>query len=176
MPLHYCYGLSVVHSHLSRGASIALTDLSVVDECFWTLFREAGATTLAAVPYTFELLERVGFASMDLPMLRYVTQAGGRLEPERVRHWASVGQARGWDLFVMYGQTEGTARLAYLPPARTSSTRGVSGCRSRAEPSTSSTVSSSTRAPTSCSDTQRRPLTWRSVAPSTACEPAIWDA
>ncbi|HEY9495742.1 MAG TPA: AMP-binding protein [Intrasporangium sp.] len=118
LPLHYCYGLSVVHSHLSRGASIALTDLSVVDECFWTLFREAGATTLAGVPYTFELLERVGFASMDLPRLRYVTQAGGRLEPERVRHWASVGQARGWDLFVMYGQTEGTARMAYLPPAR----------------------------------------------------------
>lgn len=117
LPLHYCYGLSVVHSHLSRGASIALTDLSVVDECFWTLFREAGATTLAGVPYTFELLERIGFASMDLPRLRYVTQAGGRLEPERVRHWASVGQARGWDLFVMYGQTEGTARMAYLPPA-----------------------------------------------------------
>ena len=118
LPLHYCYGLSVVHSHLSRGASIALTDLSVVDECFWTLFRQAGATTLAGVPYTFELLERVGFASMDLPRLRYVTQAGGRLEPERVRHWAAVGRARGWDLFVMYGQTEATARMAYLPPAR----------------------------------------------------------
>lgn len=118
LPLHYCYGLSVVHSHLSRGASIALTDLSVVDECFWALFRKSGATTLAGVPYTFELLERVGFASMDLPRLRYVTQAGGRLEPERVRHWASVGQARGWDLFVMYGQTEATARMAFLPPAR----------------------------------------------------------
>lgn len=116
LPLHYCYGLSVVHSHLSRGASIALTDLSVVDECFWTLFRAAGATTLAGVPYTFELLERVGFGSMDLPSLRYVTQAGGRLDPERVRHWAEVGQGRGWDLFVMYGQTEATARMAYLPP------------------------------------------------------------
>lgn len=116
LPLHYCYGLSVVHSHLSRGASIALTDLSVVDECFWRLFRESGATTLAGVPYTFELLERVGFESMDLPSLRYVTQAGGRLEPDRVRHWAEVGRARGWDLFVMYGQTEATARMAYLPP------------------------------------------------------------
>ena len=116
LPLHYCYGLSVVHSHLSRGASIALTDLSVVDECFWNLFRAARATTLAGVPYTFELLERVGFGSMDLPSLRYVTQAGGRLDPEQVRHWAEVGQARGWDLFVMYGQTEATARMAYLPP------------------------------------------------------------
>lgn len=116
LPLHYCYGLSVLHSHLSRGASIALTDLSVVDECFWTFFRESGATSLAGVPYTFDLLERVGFAAMDLPRLRYVTQAGGRLDPARVRQWSTVGRERGWDLFVMYGQTEATARMAYLPP------------------------------------------------------------
>ena len=56
-----------------------LTDLSVVDPCFWELFRNRGATSFAAVPYTFELLDRVGFADMDLPGLRYVTQAGGRL-------------------------------------------------------------------------------------------------
>lgn len=116
LPMHYCYGLSVVHSHLARGAAIALTDLSVVDDCFWQLFREAGATTLPGVPYTFELLDRVGFADMDLPRLRYVTQAGGRMDPERVRHWALTGRERGWDLYVMYGQTEATARMAYLPP------------------------------------------------------------
>ena len=83
LPLHYCYGLSVLHSHLVRGAATVLTDLSVVDPCFWDLFREAGATTLAGVPHTFALLERVGFAEMDLPRLRYVTQAGGRLAPDR---------------------------------------------------------------------------------------------
>jgi len=116
LPLHYCYGLSVVHSHLSRGASIALTDLSVVDECFWTLFRSAGATSLAGVPATFDLLDRSRFAAMDLPRLRYVTQAGGRMEPDRVRYWAGLGRERGWDLFVMYGQTEATARMSYLPP------------------------------------------------------------
>ncbi|HET7399648.1 MAG TPA: AMP-binding protein [Intrasporangium sp.] len=116
LPLGYCYGLSVLHSHLSRGASLLLTELSVVDECFWTLFREAGASTFAGVPHTFELLERVGFERMDLPRLRYVTQAGGRMDAGRVRHWAGVGRRRGWDLFVMYGQTEATARMAYLPP------------------------------------------------------------
>jgi acyl-CoA synthetase (AMP-forming)/AMP-acid ligase II len=116
LPMHYCYGLSVINSHLLAGASLMLTDLSVVDTCFWDRFREAGATTFAAVPYTFDLLERVGFASMDLPTLRYVTQAGGRLAPDRVRRYAEVGRVRGWDLFVMYGQTEATARMAYLPP------------------------------------------------------------
>ncbi len=117
LPLHYCYGLSVVHSHLLRGAGLVVTDLSVVDGCFWQLFRETRATTFAGVPYTFDLLDRVGFADMDLPHLRYVTQAGGRLDPERVRAYAELGQRRGWDLVVMYGQTEATSRMAYLPPA-----------------------------------------------------------
>ncbi|MHA7190555.1 AMP-binding protein [Arthrobacter sp. MDT2-16] len=116
LPFSYCYGLSVVNSHLAGGASLVLTDLSVVDPCFWDLFRERGATSFAAVPYSFDLLERVGFADMDLPTLRYVTQAGGRLAPEKVRTWAETGQRRGWDLFVMYGATEATARMAYLPP------------------------------------------------------------
>ncbi len=116
LPLHYCYGLSVVNSHLFSGASLVLTDLSVVDPCFWDLFGRAGATSLAAVPYTFELLERVGFDTMTLPSLRRVTQAGGRLPPERVRHYSQLGRSRGWDFFVMYGQTEATARMAYLPP------------------------------------------------------------
>ncbi|MET3931999.1 AMP-binding protein [Arthrobacter sp. OAP107] len=116
LPMSYCYGLSVINSHLLRGAGLVLTDLSVVDLCFWELFRTAGATSFAAVPYTFELLERVGFAGMDLPRLRYVTQAGGRLAPERVQSYAELGRRKGWELFVMYGQTEATARMAYLPP------------------------------------------------------------
>lgn len=117
LPMSYCYGLSVINSHLLSGASVVLTDLSVVDPCFWELFRSTGATAFAAVPYTFELLERVGFEDMDLPTLRYVTQAGGRLAPERVQRYAQLGMERGWELFVMYGQTEATARMAYLPPA-----------------------------------------------------------
>ncbi|MFW0772894.1 AMP-binding protein [Paenarthrobacter nitroguajacolicus] len=116
LPLSYCYGMSVVNSHLLVGASIALTDLSVVDPCFWDLVRSRHVTSFAAVPYTFDLLDRVGFEHMDLPSLRYITQAGGRLAPERVRAYSQLGQERGWDLFVMYGQTEATARMAYLPP------------------------------------------------------------
>lgn len=117
LPMHYCYGLSVIHSNLLRGASLILTDLSVVDECFWRLAESAGMTSFAGVPHTFELLERNGFAERDLPALRYVTQAGGRLAPDRVRRFAALGRRRGWDFFVMYGQTEATARMAYLPPA-----------------------------------------------------------
>jgi acyl-CoA synthetase (AMP-forming)/AMP-acid ligase II len=116
LPMSYCYGLSVIHSHLLCGAGIILTDHSVVDDEFWELFRRHRGTTFAGVPYTFELLERVGFDTMHLPDLRYVTQAGGRMPPERVRRFAELGQRHGWDLFVMYGATEATARMAYLPP------------------------------------------------------------
>ncbi len=116
LPVHYCYGLSVVHSHLVAGASVVLTDLSVADPCFWDLARQSGLTTLAGVPHSFDLLERSGFAGLDLPHLRTVTQAGGRVDPDRVAALAELGRRRGWDLFVMYGQTEATARMTYLPP------------------------------------------------------------
>jgi acyl-CoA synthetase (AMP-forming)/AMP-acid ligase II/acyl carrier protein len=117
LPMQYCYGLSVINSHLHTGAGLALTELSVVDACFWTLFDQVGATSFAGVPHTFELLDRVDFDELSLPTLRYVTQAGGRMPAATVRRYAELGQARGWDLVVMYGQTEATARMAYLPPA-----------------------------------------------------------
>ena len=116
LPMHYSYGLSVIHSHLLAGASISVTDLSVVDRCFWDRFREEGCTTLNGVPYTFDCLDRIGFADLDLPDLRSVTQAGGRLEPGRVRAYADLGRSRGWSFTVMYGQTEAAPRIATLPP------------------------------------------------------------
>ncbi|WP_026537214.1 AMP-binding protein [Arthrobacter sp. 9MFCol3.1] len=127
LPTSYCYGLSVINSHLLRGAGLVLTDLSVVDPCFWQLFRRRAATSFAGVPYTFDLLERVGFADMDLPGLRYVTQAGGRLGPESVWKYAELGRRNGWEFFVMYGQTEATARMAYLPPELAAEVPGAVG-------------------------------------------------
>ncbi|MGP4053643.1 AMP-binding protein [Mycobacterium sp. 4D054] len=124
LPMSYCYGLSVIHSHLLIGAALILTEKSVTDDCFWELFNGRRGTTFAGVPYTFELLDRIGFESLHLPDLRYVTQAGGRMAPERVRRYAALADRQGWELYVMYGATEATARMAYLPPdlARTRST------------------------------------------------------
>ncbi|WP_334144685.1 AMP-binding protein, partial [Rhabdothermincola sp.] len=127
LPMAYCYGLSVINSHLSRGASLLVTGLSVVDTCFWDAFHREQATSFAGVPHTFDLLDRVRFEELDLPHLRYVTQAGGRLSPERVRWYAQLGRRRGWDFYVMYGQTEATARIAYLPPHLAASHPGSIG-------------------------------------------------
>lgn len=116
LPLHYCYGLSVLHSHLIAGASVVLTEASVVDPCFAAAMRQHRVTNLAGVPHTFDLLDRAGPEVIHTASLRFVTQAGGRMAPEHVTRW--IEQTEGWgvDFYVMYGQTEATARMAYLPP------------------------------------------------------------
>lgn len=125
LPLHYCYGLSIVTSHLAVGASVVVTDASVVDACFWDLVGRWGVTTLSGVPHTFELIDRLAAdplaahplsAEAGHASIRRVTQAGGRMAPGRVRHHAELGQRHGWDFFVMYGQTEATARMTVLDP------------------------------------------------------------
>jgi acyl-CoA synthetase (AMP-forming)/AMP-acid ligase II len=116
LPLHYCYGLSIVTSHLAAGAAIVVTDTSVVDSCFWELVDRWGVSTLSAVPHSFDLIERLTTNPLAAPSLRRVTQAGGRLAPEQVERLTRLGQRHGWDLVVMYGQTEATARMAMLEP------------------------------------------------------------
>jgi acyl-CoA synthetase (AMP-forming)/AMP-acid ligase II len=116
LPMHYCYGLSVINSNLLAGAGVALADASVLDASFWDDVREGCVTSLHGVPHSFDLFDTAGLSTMDLPHLRYVTQAGGRLAPDQVQRWTRIGRDRGWELFVMYGQTEATARMAYLPP------------------------------------------------------------
>ena len=131
LPLGYCYGLSVLHSHLQVGGSLVLTERSVVDPAFWSLAGSRAVTSFAAVPHTFALLDRTELAWYALPSLRYVTQAGGRMPPEEVRRVAGLGRDHGWELFVMYGQTEATARMAYLPPEAVA---GYAHCVGRAIP------------------------------------------
>ncbi|MBP6878496.1 MAG: AMP-binding protein [Phenylobacterium sp.] len=116
LPIHYSYGLSVVNSHLAAGGAILLTGRSVVDDAFWDFFATEAATSLAGVPYTYELFERIGLRLRELPSLRTMTQAGGRLPPETARTYAEWARGAGVRFFVMYGQTEATARMAYVPP------------------------------------------------------------
>jgi acyl-CoA synthetase (AMP-forming)/AMP-acid ligase II len=116
LPMHYSYGLSIINSHLLRGAEVLLTDESIIGRVFWPFAREFGATSFGGVPLTYQLLHRMGEEQMDLPTLRYFTQAGGRLDAALVCHFADLAQRTGRRFYVMYGQTEATARIAYLPP------------------------------------------------------------
>lgn len=116
LPLHYSYGLSVLHTHLFAGATVVLTQQSVAQAGFWQVMQQQGCTSFAGVPYTYQLLDRLGFDRMELPQLKTMTQAGGHLdEGLTVKFWRLM-QAKGGRFFTMYGQTEATARIAYLPP------------------------------------------------------------
>ncbi len=117
LPLHYSYGLSVLNSHLGCGARVVLTEASVAQAGFWQQMRDHGVTSLAGVPTLWRLLRRLRFERMSLPALRTLTQAGGRLEPEEIQWLADGARAAGRRVFIMYGQTEATARIAYLPPS-----------------------------------------------------------
>lgn len=112
LPFHYSYGMSVLHIHLRAGAALVLTDGSVIDPDLRALARRSGVTSLALVPTQFELLDDLGW----LPDLRYITQAGGRIDPVLARRFAAKAQAEGWQLFIMYGQTEAAPRMSYVPP------------------------------------------------------------
>ncbi|MER6513057.1 AMP-binding protein [Nonomuraea sp. NPDC001636] len=123
LPLHYSYGLSVLNSHLHAGATVVLTEAGLLERSFWTHLDEHKCTSLAAVPYQYEMLRRLRFDRAEHPTIRTLTQAGGRLSPELV----SLFAAQADRFFVMYGQTEATARIAVLPPDRLADKPGSAG-------------------------------------------------
>ncbi|MEG0492112.1 MAG: AMP-binding protein [Clostridia bacterium] len=115
LPLNYTYGVSIVNTHLDVGATLLLTEKGIAQREFWNFFKERQATSFGGVPYTYEMLDRMRFLRMELPSLRTMTQAGGKLMPELHRKFAEWCVQTGKQFIVMYGQCEATARMAYLP-------------------------------------------------------------
>lgn len=115
LAMNYTYGLSILNSHLLAGAAVLLTRSTLFEKEFWDFFLRGGATSISGVPYTYEILKRLSFFQMDLPSLRTMTQAGGKLPPRLHREFAEYAAETGRKFIVMYGQTEATARMGYLP-------------------------------------------------------------
>jgi len=115
LPFHFSYGASVLNSNLSAGAQVLLEDNSAFPQVLARRMQDEGVTAFPGVPATFALLlGRCKLRDFDLSRLRYLTQAGGsmpRAQIELLR--ATVPHAK---VFIMYGQTEATARLTYLAP------------------------------------------------------------
>lgn len=118
LPLHYTFGLSVVNTHLYSGAMLLLSESSLMQKPLWEFIKDSKATSIAGVPYTYEMLKKLKFFDMHLPHLRVMTQAGGKLSPELHREFATFAKEQGKAFIVMYGQTEATARMSYLPAHR----------------------------------------------------------
>ncbi len=127
LPMHYSYGLSVINSHLLVGATLVLNTDSVFSVDFVQRMREHKVTSLAGVPYLYQMLHRTAFFKQDLPALRTLTQAGGRLDEKLTRLVAEHVLVSGRRFFVMYGQTEACARISYVPPSQLTSKLGSIG-------------------------------------------------
>ena len=115
LPLYYTMGLSMVFSHLRVGATILITGLSMTDINFWKFLKEQQATSFTGVPYSFQILNLMRFFRMDLPHLELLTQGGGKMPTDLNTKFAEYCRDRGKRWIATYGQSECTARMAYLP-------------------------------------------------------------
>lgn len=127
LAMSYSYGMSIVNTHLLAGAPLVLTRRSVLERPFWELVSRERVTSLAGVPYTYRMYKRAGLMEMDLPALRTLTQAGGKLPEALHQEFAQWADRTGRRFFVMYGQTEAAPRMGYLPAERAVEKRGSMG-------------------------------------------------
>lgn len=127
LPMSYTYGLSILHSHMVCGAAILLTEHSLFQQEFWDFFRREGATSFGGVPFTYEMLVRLRFFQMNLPSLKTMTQAGGKLSRDFQEAFADYAERTKRNFIIMYGQTEATARMSYLPKEYTKKKPGSIG-------------------------------------------------
>ena len=115
LPLYYTMGLSMVFSHLRVGATILITGLSMTEINFWKFLKEQKATSFTGVPYSFQILNLMRFFRMDLPNLELLTQGGGKMPTDLNIKFAEYCRDKGKRWIATYGQSECTARMAYLP-------------------------------------------------------------
>ena len=120
LPLAYSFGLSILNSHLACGGALVLNGDSLATRPFWDSASAHAVTSLSGVPATYDMLRRMGVPRLraQLPSLRMLTQAGGRLRDEQLHYFADACVDQGVQFFVMYGQTEASPRISYVPPHR----------------------------------------------------------
>lgn len=125
LPLSYVYGLSVLHSHLSAGASIVVEDRAVVDRQMWESVQRFKVNTLSGVPWTYQIMRKLGIDNSIVPTISAFTTSGGRTD-SATSEWMmkKLGRAR---IYFMYGQTEASGRIAVLPPELVTVKRGSVG-------------------------------------------------
>ena len=115
LPPQYTYGLSVFHAGLLRGAATVVTQSGIMDPEFWDLFEAEEVTCFHGVSNTYEMLHHIGMFEDDFPSLRTMSQAGGKLSRELQEYYGHYAEKNGKRFIIMYGQSEATAAISYLP-------------------------------------------------------------
>jgi len=119
LPLHYSYALSILHTYLNVGASIVLSSEPITSKEFWDIFEKMECSNFNGVPFHYEILSRLRITKKTFPKLHFLTQAGGKLNQRYVVEFAKWAKEQNKQFFIMYGQTEATARISYLSADKT---------------------------------------------------------
>ena len=114
LPMSYVYGLSIINTHINKGATIVLNTKSIVEKDFWIAMQKHRVTNFGGVPYTYSILERINLTSFNLKHLKYTTQAGGKLNIKTTKKILEEYKKLNIKLFIMYGAAEATARMSCL--------------------------------------------------------------
>ena len=114
MPMGYSFGLSIINTHLHKGSKILVNEKTVFDKIFWENIKRYKITSFGGVPNFYEILKKLRFENFYLPTLKYLTQAGGKLNIETLKYFEKICRKKKLKFFVMYGQTEASPRMSYL--------------------------------------------------------------
>jgi long-chain acyl-CoA synthetase len=114
LPISYSYMLSIINTHFEKGGTIIISNYSLIEKKFWQILKKNKITSFNGVPYTYEMLSKIGLKNIKNNTLRYVTQAGGKLEKENLKEIINFCKKNKLKFFSMYGQTEASPRISYL--------------------------------------------------------------
>tara|TARA_Y100000590_G_scaffold461217_1_gene622302 strand:+ start:25213 stop:26586 length:1374 start_codon:yes stop_codon:yes gene_type:complete len=115
MPMGYSYGLSIINTHLFAGAKILLNTKTIFEKDFWNKIKIKKPTSFGGVPEFYEYLKKLKFENYDLPSLKYLTQAGGKLGNDYLNYYGKICRDKKIKFIKMYGQTEASPRITFLP-------------------------------------------------------------
>ena len=116
LPMNYTMGLNVINSHLVVGASVLMVKANLMDPDFWSFIKENGGTSFCGVPFSYEIMRRIGFDRMDLPELYTLAEGGGKLTDKMFKWTAAYCKNNGKRFCATFGTSETSARMAFLDP------------------------------------------------------------
>lgn len=116
LPMNYTMGLNVINSHLVIGASVLMVKANLMDPDFWNFIKVNGGTSFCGVPFSYEIMRRIGFDKMDLPNLYTLAEGGGKLTDKMFKWIATYAKENGKRFCATFGTSETSARMAFLDP------------------------------------------------------------
>ena len=114
MPMGYSYGLSIINTHLASGSKIIINNKTIFERDFWKKVKKYKITSFGGVPQFYEQLKKLKFENLKFPTLKYLTQAGGKLEKDFLNYFKDICHKNKIKFISMYGQTEASPRMSYL--------------------------------------------------------------